>query len=410
MLHPLHLLITVLFSSVLLNEPIEFTEHIMSADATKKCSSPADEDDTNAKHKPYNWNRVKAESSVRANHVSPKAVSSARWICTDRRGQAILVIFAMIGLAFCIGFPTLINAATSARQAMKGVMQSGAQVLTAHMIPAPNYAGELSPCGQVSLRFGNDQRFLVTFNMKGLEDECANCQFSIAEATTCANMTSRDHFNRDMGIPNLGEIVSGRSKYTASKGISTSSTVLFTGYAMDEYNNRAVYVYDHTNSLLACGLLNPHPPDPSTMLRFFAAMNGVGTYSQFLVGVIETEFYPDKAFLVKANVQGAPRNCDQCDLHIHEGDCLNVGDNFWNRNRLRGDPWNQDNGARYISDANGAVRAHKFWMLDGFNFGEHLGKAIVMSDASGTIVACGTLTLPGSVSQSNGSPATSITQ
>lgn len=74
---------------------------------------------------------------------------------------------------------------------------------------------------------------------------------------------------------------------------------------------------------------------------YSTAMNGVGTYSQFLVEYVETQCNPVKAVLVKVSVQGAPRHCDKCDLHIHEGECT-VADKFWNRNRSYRDQWIHD--------------------------------------------------------------------
>jgi len=121
-------------------------------------------------------------------------------------------------------------------------------------------------------------------------------------------------------------------------------------------------------------------------------MTGIGpSYSPIVAGVVETAFYPDKAFKATINVQGVAPSCATCLVVVHDGDCTTVGGTYWNKHHLPLDPWTLSNGARYMSDAAGLAAGHTFWMNDGYDFGEHHGKVVVMTDALGTPIACGEL-------------------
>ena len=344
------------------------------------------DDDINSKKKRHTWDRVKS-------NTSSKVGACTRWMVTDRRGQVMLVIGLLAVVTLSIGGPTLMGlagkSAHSASKAMKDMMKSD-YILSAQLLATPSYSGGLSPNGKVTIRFNTDERFLVTLNMEGLDDECINCRFSIVEATTCADTTLQQYYNRSSEISNLDSTIAERSVYTAVEGVSTSSVALITGYGLEEYKNRAVHIFDRTHASLACGILKARVR-PSTAQRYFATMIGVGAYSVQVSGVVETDFYADKSFLMTLNVQGVKYGCVGCAIYIHAGDCSAHGERFWNKHHVPSDPWNDDNGATYSSDAFGGVENLAFWMVDGYNFEAHDGKAVVMYDGSGAAVACGLL-------------------
>lgn len=100
--------------------------------------------------------------------------------------------------------------------------------------------------------------------------------------------------------------------------------------------------------------------------------------------MIEAEFYPDMSFLITVNVNGAARNCVRCGIHIHEGNCVNPGDHYFDKNKLPLDPWK---GASFSADGNVVVTEHSFWILDGYNFDENHGKVVNLHDESGAMIA-----------------------
>jgi hypothetical protein len=176
--------------SVALNEPeagIETSptdiENAPAADYTT--TETFHDEDVNSKKKRFSW-------GVQTSSILSKGSLCGRWIVSDRRGQILVVMFMMATVTICIGVPTLVGvlsySALSARDAMHSMMQTE-HILGAQMIAAPTYSGALFPYGKVTLRFGKDQRFLVTFNMQGLESDCVNCRFAIMTDNTCTNMT-----------------------------------------------------------------------------------------------------------------------------------------------------------------------------------------------------------------------------
>ena len=363
--------------------------HVIADTSTNFVSSDKfidEDDDINSKKKRHTWDRVKS-------NVSTKVGACTRWMFTDRRGQIMLVIGLLAVVTFSIGAPTLMGlagkSAHSASKAMKDMMKTD-YILSAQLLATPSYSGNLSPNGKVTLRFNTDERFLVTLNMEGLEDECFNCRFSIVEATSCADSTLHQYYNQSSGLQNLDSTIAERSTYTAIEGVSTSSVALFTGYDLEEYKNRAIHILDHAQVPLACGILKARAR-PSTSLRYFATMIGVGAYSVQVSGVVETDFNVDKTFLMSIHVQGVKYGCVGCAIYIHAGDCSVRGERFWNKHHVPSDPWNNDNGAIYTSDAFGGVENQAFWMMDGHDFEAHDGKAVVMYDGSGAAVACGLL-------------------
>jgi hypothetical protein len=381
--------------SVALDDPEAGTE-TLPTDA-ENAPVPADTDttpetfndeDVNSKKKRFNW-------GAQTSSFVSKGSSFRRWIASDRRGQLLLGLCMMVVVTICIGVPTLVGvlsySALSARDAMHSLMQTE-HMLGAVIIPAPAYSGELFPYGKVTLRFGNDNIFLVSFNMQGLESICSNCRFSITTDTACTTETGKNHlFDHTITTPAFGESVFGRSLYSANAGISTSSVFLYTGLDMESTAGHAFLVYDSKNSPLACGVLEKEVL-PKTGHKYFATMTGIGaSYSTIVAGVVETAFYPDNSFRATIDVQGVPPSCATCLVVVHDGGCANLGGQYWNQNLLALDPWTRTNGARYISDATGLVAGHTFWMNDGYDFGEHHGKVLVMTDASGNAIACGEL-------------------
>jgi hypothetical protein len=57
--------------------------------------------------------------------------------------------------------------------------------LQANLIVDPHYVGPLDPTGIVTLRFNDDNHFLLTVRAKGLEDVCETCSIHVETSTSC---------------------------------------------------------------------------------------------------------------------------------------------------------------------------------------------------------------------------------
>lgn len=106
-----------------------------------------------------------------------------------------------------------------------------------------------------------------------------------------------------------------------------------------------------------------------------ATVEGKGSYP--VTGKISLELKDDKVFKLKYELKGLPKNCVECEIHIHEnGDCNDpCAGHFYNYCLGIDDPWGKEWRTVYTSDADGIAEGH-FYVRDGYSFAQHINLVV----------------------------------
>ena len=89
-------------------------------------------------------------------------------------GMSIVAVLTVIGLVIGLT-PNLEDTEIKSLEAITG----HAFNLQANLIVDPHYVGTLDPTGIVTLRFNDDNNFLLTLRAKGSEDVCETCSIQV---------------------------------------------------------------------------------------------------------------------------------------------------------------------------------------------------------------------------------------
>ena len=360
---------------------------------------------------------VQAEKNVDVVTPEPAVSKSA----PPSKRSPLLKKYTMFGIlcaaAVIVVVLILVPLLTSAEKAVVSLVKEGEgdnekgpdgkrhhehEALTAEMVKHPAYDGPLFPYGKITLRFDDDDRFLVVFRMEGLETTCTDCKWAIVNGTTCANAenlgtapmydTSVEFF-KDGVTP-----YTGRAVYDAKDGLSFSTVAIWAGLDFETIQDHAIVVYQQNEQPLGCGILK-HRGRPMMEKRLFADMRNYlpeyDTSRGTIEGDVRMEFFGDNSFRVQAHLEGLPPQCFACGIYILQGtDCSQphaaLGGHYFNSDKLKNDPWNVGNGVHYNSDANGTSH-HSFYLYNGYSFDDHFKHVLVIYDQGNAPIGCGQL-------------------
>jgi len=310
-----------------------------------------------------------------------------------------LLVLLVALVVFVLLLPLLDEVGLAPSEPVHTMSGDAGQLLVANMGPHPLYTGKLFPFGKITLRFDDDNRFLVLLRMDGLEESCVQCHFAIVEGTSCADPTlvSDTHLYRPVPGHDPTKSPFDVAYYSATNGIASSTATIFNGLPAEENKGHAINVYDSANNPLACGLLEAqsattvvqklyanlvplpgHPPNPAT--------------NTTLQGSVLLQFFADHSFLFSFEVEGLSSKCFACPIRIHEGqDCSQgVGHVYWNLDIIPGDPYSVTNGVFYHSTDAGYT-SHAFFLFTGYTFEQNKKRTVVIYDQSNNPVGCGEL-------------------
>ena len=266
--------------------------------------------------------------------------------------------------------------------------------LVAGMTKSPDYDGTLNPTGNIHLLFDDDNHFLLSLHMSGLNAVCNGCSVKIHSHSDCSLVGA------DPGVPFWNHLAQrdnpwDRVRYfTEPDGTSHTSTAVYTGHGPEDLSNRVVLVYDREHRHAACGVLAPADLTTRGVHTLQTTLHNHPNYQNVpITGVVSVQFFPDDTFVVHMDLEGLPANCEHCQVGIQEGmDCHKAfqGSHFWNRSELDRDPFVVGRGAYYSSDELGSAE-RSFFLFNGYGYKENNGHAFILKDDKGNRIACGLL-------------------
>ena len=263
--------------------------------------------------------------------------------------------------------------------------------------PVPGYTGPLQPFGNVIIRCNDDDdSFLFHIKAEGLDTNCETCRIGIYDGMDCNdnnNNLGMPYYNPDVLDTNPWEGAGSVNYYTTvTSGMTSSAFTINNGYDCHENIGRVVGVYDTTNTVVACGVLQIQPSSNVLFTEFDSYPNSDGDL-QHPRGYVVVTFYNDDTFLFEYSVTGLRPNVMNGGIHIHAGTSCETHElimgHGWNTQLVR-DLWTTEGGAVYHTDSSGNTYG-SFNLYNGFGIEENVNHAVVIHDEDGTRVACGTL-------------------
>lgn len=262
--------------------------------------------------------------------------------------------------------------------------------LVAFLEQAPEYEGDFSPSGTVTVRYNPDDAFLMVLDAGGFDPVCGDqemgCQVSIKSGTSC-DSPGEDYFDV---MDNPWSSVS-YSTYDGALGFSNSASRVDNGLGSEEMDGHVVAVYDSEGNMVGCGLLGPEssPKSMQANLDLYPGYTG----AQEVGGQVTVTYYDDNTFNFQYSLTGVEVDCDGCGFHIHAGKSCDtadqVGGHEWNENQVN-DLWKPIGGAVYTADDMGEAEG-SFNLYNGFTYGKNMGHAVVVHGSDGSRLACGVL-------------------
>lgn len=232
--------------------------------------------------------------------------------------------------------------------------------LIASMGRYPGYDGDLDVTGTVSVRFGNDRHFFFHVDVKGL-GELATGGVHIHEGTTCeeASLVGGHYWNDKRTDDNWTD--EGGAVWSADEnGDSVSSFRLYSGYGYNHNAGHAVVFHTSDGTRAACGVLEKNNFELSADMGSYPTYNGnVDLTDDYHVsGEVTISFDADGQFEMFYNLDGLPKKCSDCGVHVHTGttceDHDNIGDHYFTSAAT--DLWTTEGGAVYNSNGKGEAK------------------------------------------------------
>jgi len=132
------------------------------------------------------------------------------------------------------------------------------KVLVAKMKKYPGYDGELDPSGTVTVTYQANQEdvFVVSYKLRGVLPDCANCGMHIHSGTSCD-----DAGGHGWHTPAVNELWSaeGGAMYETSrvnrKGFATGYFNTYNGFGYEENKGHAVVIHTENGDRVGCGVL-----------------------------------------------------------------------------------------------------------------------------------------------------------
>ena len=258
--------------------------------------------------------------------------------------------------------------------------------LTALINVATGYTGDLTPFGTVSLRFNEDDSFLLKMDMSGLDPACESCVVCIHEGSSCEEPGNAYYATES------DPWATGTSYYFSygDSGIAGNGFTIYNGYDEDENEGKVVSFLDSSNTMIACGVLEETPS--STMLKA-----EIGSYPGYtgdleVEGKVTVSFSSDSTFEFSYDLEGLEEECIGCGIHIHAGMSCDDADlvlgHGW-QTVITQDLWTAAGGSVY--NAVDGKSEGSFMLYNGYSYIENRGHAVVVHGSDGTRIGCGVL-------------------
>ena len=264
--------------------------------------------------------------------------------------------------------------------------------LVAEMSVMPGYDGPLEPKGNVHFLFDQDNHFLLTMRMQGLEVACVGCAVKVHSHTSCADTPGVPFWNHAALSYNPWHHT---HYHTDPSGHSHTAIATYTGHDASVLEHKLVLVYNREDQPVACGVLHTADLVTRGVRTLHTTIHNHPVYHTTpITGNVHVQFFPDDTLVLHLQLDGLPPHCVECKIAIQEGtDCHRTyqGNHYWNRGELERDPWAVARGAYYSSDGNGHAE-RSFFLYNGYGHEENTNHAVVVSDSTGTRIGCGILT------------------
>lgn len=268
---------------------------------------------------------------------------------------------------------------SSGTRAASGLIGDIREYLVMNIGPYPDYSGSYDSIAGSIVVTEDGSSIRVTYALTGLETNTTG-GLHIHEGTTCvaADLVG-GHYYDLMPDPWTIEWESN------SAGNATNSSVISSGYSIDDNFGHAFIIHQNDGIRAACGLIGAK--EIKSELSYYPGYSGTQTISG-LVALAETI---DGLLLMNFILSGLEVSTSG-GIHIHSGTTCLVADmvsgHYYNNTLLDTDPWNS---ITWTSDTNGDATGN-YTVDQGYNtLAENLGHATVVHQSNGTRAACGVL-------------------
>ena len=308
------------------------------------------------------------------------------------RTQTLVTMMVMILFVSSIGL--IIGLATSKSETVASFSAATGHdfMLKANIMVHPDYTGELDPSGTVSISFDDDDHFLITTQVQGLEEKCEFCSVKVYSGGSCFDAIGPSElpfWNNQTVRNNPWEHV----HYNSVGGTTHSAVATNTGHGPEGMEGHVVILDDSQGQHIACGILE-RDTTPRKVQTLYATLANLPRYTMTQVGGIASlQFFEDDTFIFNFQFQGLPPLCSHCQLSLQDGTTCEpdeIGSHHFDHEELERDPWVAGRGAYYNSDGRGYGH-RSFFLYNGHGYSENKGHVLLLKSADGTRIACGVL-------------------
>jgi len=262
-------------------------------------------------------------------------------------------------------------------------------MLRAKIVVHPEYGGDLDPSGTVTLSFDTEDHFLLTTQVKGLEEACELCSVRVYSRQSCFDTTGPPFWNHHLVKNNPWD----RVHYNSYDSVAHSAVSTYTGHEPQQMEGHIVVIDNSLGQHIACGVLEKDTA-PRRVHTLYAEVANLPTYTMTqIAGIAKVQFFADDTFIFGFIFEGLPHLCSRCQLSIQEGTSCEaplIGSHYFDQKQLERDPWVVARGAYYNADAQGNGQ-RSFFLYNGHGYSENKNHAVVLKAPDGTRIACGIL-------------------
>lgn len=130
------------------------------------------------------------------------------------------------------------------------------KVLVADMGSYPGYDGPLTPNGQVTVTFNDDDTFTFAYDVMGLKEDCMGCGIHIHAGTSCATADDpKGHGWNSVVVQDLWTSAGGATYQSDSTGHANGYFSLTNGYGYEANTHHAVVIHTEGGARVGCGVL-----------------------------------------------------------------------------------------------------------------------------------------------------------
>lgn len=283
-------------------------------------------------------------------------------------------VYAGLDLEDVKGHAVVLHASDGARIAC-GVLKGKGSSAVAHLRPYPDYEGDLSGVGRVTVREATMLK--MDYTLSGLESSISGgIHIHTGQSCEVADEVGGHYYHKHVKVDPWS------TTYTSdAAGTSTGTLYVYAGLdTMDVYHH-AVVVHDAASDRIACGVL----------------MMNVDTYAAYpdygggLAVSGSSDVWEDETLHVEYDLRRMETDTTG-GVHIHTGvscaDAAEVGGHYWDAAAITADPW--DASTNWISNWKGKAK-DEYEVYAGLVLEDTKGHVVVAHAADGTRIACGVL-------------------